>query len=580
MAKTPKVEEKVKNWMSQIELGLRAREKFSTVKHWPEYRRRYRGDFGNRKIFLNISYSTGKTLIPRVYFKVPRIAVTPTRPEFAGHARVVEALDNWLIRETMLKQTLKKSGYDGYSCGTGVVKLGYDSEFGYVPSKATEPNMGSVTQVGERTGRQIEYDVNIKPGMPWAIRTFPEDVIVPFGYDDPNRLPWVCFTHMRPLADVKEDWKYNKNKFDLKGGLIPRVVRDGLLIHREDSLYRRSEPYVLLYEIHDAAYRKIITIAEDQILLEDVDELQIEGLPVEFIRFNEDLEFFWGISDIQILEPQQIEANEIKAMVAKLRRYNVIKFLFQKGVIEMEELNTLLSTDIEDIGAGIPLNTDSVASAIHALQPHGLTRELESDKQDVLSDVRESIGMSRNTQGEYIPMTSKTATEAKLVDSGVSVRIDDRRDHMADVLTNIMRKFNQFCFKFWDKKKVIQVTGLDGARYWVEYTGADLVGEYALTIDPEAGQPISRELKYNLSKELFSELRNDPLINQVELRKQLLRQYDWIDPEASLLVQQAPPVQNGPANVGNLPQGVGGSPEKAMDLQQFSDRQLPFRRMR
>ena len=156
-----------------------------------------------------------------------------------------------------------------------------------------------------------------------------------------------------------------------------------------------------------------------------------------------------------------------------------------------------------------------------------------------------------------------------MVDAGVSVRVDDRRDHMADVLTSIMRKFNQFIFSFWSSKKVIQVTANDGAKYWVEYTGEQLKGEYTLRIDPEAGQPVSRELKYKLTKELFSELRNDPLIDQVGLRRNLLRQYDCLDPEASLLLSSPPPGAPGPeGGMPGMPWMQG--PQNPMNVDQFA----------
>ncbi len=580
----------VKNWMTAIEVGIKARKKYSSIDHWDEYRAQYRGEFNmNPDVQLNLVYSTGKSLVPRIYFKVPRVAVTPARPEFAGHARVVEALDNYLIKEVALKLALKRAAYQGYCCGTGVLKIGYDSEFGFVPKYADEEDdYASVTDLSKEDGEsKIEFNQNIKPGMPWALSMRPEMVVVPFGYENPEDLPWVCFIHIRPLKDVQEDIKY-KNTKDLKGGLVPSFIKGSGIIRKSEDLFNKVDPYVLLYEIRDARKKRMYVIAEDKVILDEEDELQIDGLPVEFIRFNEDLEYFWGISDVKILQPQQKEANEIKQQAYKNRRYGILKFLYKKGVIKEEQLDALLSDDINDIGAGVEVDGESLQADIMALMPHSLTTELEKDKQMVLSDARESTGMSRNSQGEYIPMTSKTATEAEFVDAGVSVRIDDRRDHMADVLTNVIRKFNQFTFKHWTTKKVVEVTGIEGAKYWVEYTGDQLAGEYYLNIDPEAGQPISRELKYKMAKVIFMELRNDPLIDQVALRRQLLRQYDWLDPEASLLLAQPtamPGMQppEGAPGMEGMPPGAspGGppmGPQNPMPLQQFIQNQGGSRR--
>ena len=100
-----------------------------------------------------------------------------------------------------------------------------------------------------------------------------------------------------------------------------------------------------------------------------------------------------------------------------------------------------------------------------------------------------------------------------------------------------MRKWNQYIFNLWTTERVVEIAGPEGAQGWVSYTGEQLKGEYFLKVDPESGLPTSRGLRYQQAKELFQIFNQDPLVDQIRLRQQVLRQYEWIDPAARLLMQ-------------------------------------------
>ncbi len=147
----------VQEWNKKIESGLEYRSKYSTIREWKAYREYYRGDWGNNvhrpsnRVFSNI-----KTLIPRTYFRNPAIVVTPRHPRFSASARVLEALDNWLIGELNVKYTIKRGIVDASLCGVGPIKLGFDSEFGYIPSQAVGTNSETLKHISRKTGAEIE----------------------------------------------------------------------------------------------------------------------------------------------------------------------------------------------------------------------------------------------------------------------------------------------------------------------------------------------------------------------------------------------------------------------------------------
>lgn len=559
----------VEDWKNRIKAGIDYRKKYSSFDKWEEYRKMYRGQWAEGILAVNKIFSYGRSMVPRVYFRSPRVCITATRPEMVWHARVVEAIDNMLIRETGLKRTLKRAALDGYLNGIGPIKLGYDSEFGYMPEQAISEDGQTVTQVGRKEGEKIEYNPFIKPGMPWAARVIPEDVVVPWGSSDPESLPWIAHYVLRPIDDVKEDQKYKKSAVDLlKGTRSPERGGKDRPEFRPRHQRDKDVVYAELWEVRDIKTKQIMVFCEDQMLLGDEDVLQVEGLPWEFMVFNEDPEYFWPIADTSILEPQQKELNEVRTQSSRHRAITLLKFLYKRGAIKPEELDKFFSGEI---GPGVAVDDESLAAAISVLQPH-MPPELWREAEVILRDMRESIGFSSNQLGEFKGGTPPTKGEASIVEEAFDVRTDERKDIVSDVLVNIVRKWNQMIFQFWTEEKVTKIVRPEGTPAWIKYTGDQLKGEYFLTIDPESGMPLNRMLKYKMASDMFDRFAGDELVDQILLRRLLLQHWEAVEPQAGQLIQSG---GMDPRMVSKLRQpnpmglsGAGGSRERPLELEQ------------
>ena len=564
MPKKQKKDEFVSQWQDRIKAGQDYRKRFSTFDKWSGYRKMYRGQWDEGIVPVNRIFSYGRTLIPRVYFRSPRVSITATHPSLVWHAKVVEALDNMLIRETLLKQTLKKSSLDSYLCGTGPIKIGYDSEYGYLPEQAVLDDGSTATQVGTKDAEKIEYKLGIKPGMPWALRVMPEDIIVPWGSCDLDSLPWIAHYILRPLEDVQQDQKYDKEKTkDLTGTRSPDKGGREKPQFRPRDQKDKDVTFAELWEVRDLKTKQILVFCEDKLLMAANDVLQIEGLPYEFIQFNDDPEYFWAIPDVSILEPQQNELNEVRTQASKHRRIALLKFLYLRGAIKPEELEKFFSATV---GPGIAVDGESLAGAITTLQPH-IPPELWREAQMILQDMREELGFGANQLGEYKGGTPPTAGESGIVEQAFDVRVDERKDIVGDVLVKIIRKWNQYLFSFWTEERVIQIVSPQGSPFWIKYTGDQLKGEYFLSVDPESGMPLNRALKYAMAKDLFGQLNGDQLIDQILLRKLLLQHYESVEPLAAQLIMSGPEVNPQEAAAIRQPNpvgvtGAGGSRER------------------
>lgn len=533
----------VSEWRELIAEGEKYRERFGRSKDWRRWWGYYRGEWEQETALpVNMIFAFARSLIPRLYFRNPRVVVTPLQPGRYLQAKVLERVDNLIIREIGVKQALKAAALDAFLYGTGIIKRGYDSEFGFDPEQGSYERGALATDTGERGQERIEYNANIRPGWPWVERIHPGTFVVPWGTRSLDSAPWCAHMVIRHIDDVKKDPKYRKS---VTKDLQPTLARVPLA-HEEDKgvlLPSRNNEYVRLWEIYDAKTGKVYVIADgcDELLREDDDVLSTFGFPFYPVVFSPDHDHFWGVSDLVNLEPLQLELNEIRTQLRLQRRVAVKKFLYQDGAIDEVELQKLLRADWEDMGIGIKVKGNP-QTAVVQFQPNIPPDHIMASN-EVRMDMREVAGFSRNQLGEFDRSTRRTATEAQIVEMASAIRIDERRDVLADVLADIVRGINDTIFEWWTEEHVAYIVGPDGARYWLRFTGDDLRGDYTYRIDPDTALPTTLQTRKQEAIELYKALANDPLVAQgpgrLELLRHLLLQYEGIEIEAILPPQQA-----------------------------------------
>jgi len=542
MAVSRKVQGEVNQWQAHLELAKQYRERYGMEHKWDRWRKYYRNEYSDSTIPVNMIFATGRSLIPRIYFRNPKIMVTPDQPGFFFHAKLVEAIDNKLVRLTGMKDQLKRSALNAFLYGTGVGKVGYDSEFGFIDDDDSRQQVAEMeTLVGQEIDEpSIEYDANIIPGHPWFKSLHPRDLYVPWGTLEIKDSPWAAHRFVRHIDDVRADRKYvNASK------VSPT--------HRTKSLSRDYEgvgnaldatpdaEYVELFEIHDLREGRIKVIATgyEGYLRNDPMPINMNKLPFHALIWNEDTDGFWGLSDCQMIEPQQLELNEIRTQFQEHRKRSLLKVIMRRGAFSPEDKDKLISGDV---GPLLEADVDgSLRDAITTFQPF-LGTDLITAGDVVRQDIREQVGFSRNQMGEYDVRSRRTATEAAIVDQAAQIRVDERRDALADMYMEVIEDFNRYIFEFWDEQQVAEIVGPDGRQHWVSFTGQQLHGRYSLTVDPEEAQPRSAAQRKMEAHELLQMLAQFPpeMVNHNELLRDLGGMYDWVDVNRIMNVQEVP----------------------------------------
>jgi len=430
----------------------------------------------------NIIYSTGDSLISALSVPYPRITVKPLHLKHVEGARVVEAIDNWLLTELDIPAQVEDMITHCYLYSRAMIKIGYDSEFGYDPDLDFSEGLGATLSMFNKGGNRIEYK-GTRPGMPWVQSVLPHDIIVPWGTRYLKDAPWIAHRVVRHIDDVKGDRKY----LGLRD-LEPTVSMQDFLNSYEtvQKPYRVGETvamatgegkeasFVEIWEIRDKRTGKIYAIAtgHDKFLRHADAPLQIEGLPFTSLGFVPVTKAFWTTPSAYYLRFHQAELADISIQASKQRRLAVVKLLYQEGAIDDDQLENILS---DEVGLGVKVNAGfDLQKAVAMFGAHN-NLSLYQDAESVRRNAREIMGFSRNQAGEFEASGRRTATEAMTVERSAMRRVGRKFIALRRMYIEMFRKINQIIFKYWTGDRVIPIVGEDGAQQWVSYTAQDII---------------------------------------------------------------------------------------------------------
>ena len=533
-------------WEAQITAGIAHRKRLTSEAQWNTWREYYRGEWNSDILPMNLFFTMMRTVVPRIYFRNPGIAIRPGKPgpEHAIFAKILERIDNKLMTQMKIKASMRKMIGETWRFGTTFGKVGFGSMFD------TRVDFDSAPTEGKKNER-LEYNSNVKAKFPAFWRTSPGDVVLPAGLREFDESRWIAHVIERPLADVKAD-KRLANR-----GNVGAAREDLKSLNDPDGA---RVPMATLWEIRDKKTGEVFVLAKDagsdkHTLHQEEDFfLNTSGrFPIFPLVFNTDDEFFWGTPDSRILEPYQLEINEIKTQIMYHRRFATKKILARAGTLSDTEALKLVDESIMPV---IFTNTDP-SRDIKELNSQNIPPELRIVAQDVLQDVRESIGFGRNQFGEFNPGSSDTtATEANIVRMASEIRIDERRDIVADLLGDVfVQGIHEVIFAMWTDE-VVELVGPGGLPVWVTFTGTELArSSFNVDIDPDTSLPETRAVREQRAAQIFQLLAPNPLIDPVALTKHLLNSFHGV--QFDNLMKELPPPPAGTVNGPLNPQQFG-----------------------
>ena len=513
---------KPEDWTEELNEAIRYQRDYGFRDKWPELEALYLNAYNPNAQGPNLIASSGDTLLSSLTVPFPKAVVRSSEGDFVA-ARVVEAVDNGLLDSMKVRREVEGMVLDAYLYGVGIMKIGFDSEFGWSPRFQVADGM-TMTQFDQK-GRRLEYRGS-RSGMPWIRRILPHDFLVPRGTRDVDTARWVAHRIVRHVDEFKKDPKYvNTSSLQPMMSLedYERSYEKALPEYRLGDSVQRAEhrrvEFVEAWEIHDTRTGKIFVVApgHKKFLRSDPDLLSLdEGLPFVSLSFVRSPRSFWTTPDAFFLRQSQSESTDISLQASKQRRVGVLKLLVRKGVMTESQKEQLLSPDV---GAVVEIEEGfELKDVIQAIQP-GSNFNLYADEEHVRRNAREVIGFSRNQLGEFESTGRRTAFEARTVQQGADKRSDRRALAVRDVYVDVLRKTNEIVFEYWRSPRLVEVIGEEGLAQWVRFKGSQLKGSYRyevqLVSEPLMGQADRRQMIL----QLYSGLVQNPFVDPLQLTK-------------------------------------------------------------
>jgi len=486
----------VSEWKDELNSGLEFRRAHGLEDSWASLEALFYNVHGSSGNGPNLISSSGDTLLSSLSVPFPYIMVDPVwNARFAKGAKILERLDNQLLWDLEVCEEVELAELYAFLWGVGVVKMGYDSEFGWdedLDEWGQYGQLGMTMSQFDKTGNRIEFDATIRPGMPWVRACLPHDIIVPYGTRRMKDAPWVAHRIVRHIDLLKSDRKYKKPKSLVPSMSMEDFVKSYLTVLKP---YRIGESewvwkegtsdtvFCELFEIHDRRTKGIYVIATGctEFVRKREDLLQVDGsLPFEDIRFVPTARTFWTTPDAYYLKFHQAELSDIALQATKQRRISTLKFAYDETAFEDPEIEKVVSADV---GVGIKLSPGrKFEDVVHPFQFNNNNMLLQQDAEYIRRDAREVTGTSRNQMGEYESRGRRTATEVSEVSSASGMRMTRREIVTSRLYRRLFKKMNGMITRFWQIPRWVQTIGKDGSALWQEFVGKDLKGEYSYDV--------------------------------------------------------------------------------------------------
>lgn len=518
------------DWIVEIDAALRYRDIFAMEDSWASLEQMYLNDpQGDTAVGPNLIYSMGDSLMSSLMVPDPEFMLTPTHPAGVERAPVVEALDNWLVKKMKLKRHVDLALLNGYLFSKAILKIGYDSEFGWSPYYDIGPRnnfFGLTLTQFDKKGKRIEFK-DTTPGLPWVSAVPPQDFVVPWGTIFLDDAHWCAHRVIRLNEGIKADPKYkNTTRFEpqitmqaymesyMRKGGSKKLKWSGGPSYREAVKAKYNE----LWEIHDKQTGKIFVVSRDydKYLRNEPDALQVAGLPFVAGGFVTHPRAFWSTPQAYYLGQIQHEQFDISMQMAKQRRISVLKFLARKGALTEAQMTRLISGDVgameeAEIGASQSLKE------VIATMPMGASLDLTMHAEHNRRDARDSIGFSRNQLGEFDASSRRTARESTFVHEGAERRTSRRSGVVVDLYIDAIEKVNKIMFTFSRTPRYMMV-----GNEWVKFTGSEIAGDYLYDASLSTKRNLSRAERKIEALMMLAQLSQYPGVNIAGLHQYVL----------------------------------------------------------
>jgi hypothetical protein len=331
------------------------------------------------------------------------------------------------------------------------------------------------------------------------------------------------------------------------------------------SAYAEDDKKYGVYRLWDNTRRKVGYVCEsgNTFAQEPQDwPWPVDSAPFACLKLSEDTEKQFSRPPILEAEFIQDELNQMRETmyrhVVNQRPVN----LYDPAVLDKDKVSTLAGRGA-DGWVGVP-GLSQFPNAIQPFFDDSLPEEfyIHYQRNEMALDM--VLGVSAN---DALQVTKASAAESQNVAAQSATQTGAKIDTLEDVLRRIIRYAKQIMEAVYTEEMVSEVVGRDGSRYWVRWTGAEILAE--CDVDIEVGSTERRNDVYEkqLSINMLSTMM--PIRDAIDVPRlaiEMLKKNGFRNADSYRIQQQPqqvmPPQQPQP---GQEQAGASGGATEGMD---------------
>ncbi len=470
---------------------------------------------------FNFLLATANVIVPSIVSADPYVRFHPRRPGDEEGARMGEAAVNYVFREIGIKDKVQDIVLDALLYNLGFSKVGYDPSGAFLLEEdydtgpeQFEEEEGQMTPDARRAlmKAMAAEDVPFEEGPsdnPTVERVAPWNMLLPSGYDDIQKCPWIAERMTVRLDDLRMDERFKLPKnLDADSWMSTGVPEN--YAYKEDQIFGLNDgdaEYITVYEIRYWARtkaglrRRVMWMVREQegvdtgetVIRHINDPLSVRGYPYQMLRFNRVPGLLYATKVAEIASVREIAERLNEEWGILLRHHRISsrrKWVGLPGILEDGQLAGLLESDQDMEVAELPANVGDIRNALMLLPeaaPPSTTPMVLQGLQRLMYEISGVDVYQRGGVGRK----GTTATEVAVAAQGSSNRATTRLGVVERFTEAIARQVLSIIRQYWDEPRYMRVTGATGENEFVSFSSSDISGMYDVLV--EAGSTIGKD---------------------------------------------------------------------------------------
>ena len=505
------------------------------------------------RTLVNMAFSTINVISPSVSVNYPKIVVSARRPEDGDRATVTEAIVNYWWRHYGCQDEFRKAVKDKLILGHGWVKTGYR----FVEEervKQADPNVEHNDVLDLEADTNVETEMVILEDQPFVERISPFDVYVDPDGTTLKDIKWIAQRIKRPLADVRNDRRYNSNaRYEVQPTQYSKYALDGQTPRPDTS---SKESYVEVWEFYDIPKGTMCIFAEgsDKFLVAPTKIPFAFGHPFVMLRNYDVPEHFYPMGELEAIEGLQHELNETRTQMMNHRKRFSRKWLYKESAFDPDG-RAMLESDEDNVL--VPVMGDEPLGGVITPMPAVINPpEFYNQSSLIAGDMDRVSGVSDYMRGA-MPEIRRTATEAAIAQDASNARAADKLAVIEIEIGKTAARLVALAQQYMTGEQVARVVGSNALPLWIRFDRDYIQGEFDFEVEAGSTQPVNESFRRQMALQMVDAMApfvQAGVVDMSALARHVLQfGFGVKTPEAFLAAPQQPQMEQ--PQQGQLPPG-------------------------